>query len=121
MQPNYGRGAHHSFGDFPTDDQVMIIRNAVPIRVPNPEDILLGRGRPYQSHPGNKYMLQLIDSYRDKYQSSERREKHFIITEVLDIIQLRKGRFLVSTCLAYRVFVWFCVRFDYVDSIALLE
>jgi hypothetical protein len=57
-------------------------------------DILLGRGKPFQNHPGNQRMLVLVDKYRDRYQRAERKEKHDIVEEVMGIISGSGGRFL---------------------------
>eukprot|EP00980_Cylindrotheca_fusiformis_P031517 scaffold26495_cov103-Cylindrotheca_fusiformis.AAC.4 len=57
-------------------------------------DILLGRGKPFQNHPGNQRMLALVDKYRDRYQQAERKEKHDIVEEVMGIISGSGGRFL---------------------------
>ena len=61
---------------------------------PSDADVLLGRGKPYQNHPGNRYMLGLVDKFRDQYQRAERKEKHTIIEEVLSLIEEKGGRFL---------------------------
>jgi len=62
--------------------------------LPADVDILLGRGKPFQNHPGNQRMLTLVDKYRDRYQTAERKEKHDIVEEVMGIISGSGGRFL---------------------------
>ncbi|CAJ1952278.1 unnamed protein product [Cylindrotheca closterium] len=66
----------------------------VPVMVPADVDILLGRGKPFQNHPGNQRMLTLVDKYRDRYQVAERKEKHDIVEEVMGLISGSGGRFL---------------------------
>jgi hypothetical protein len=67
---------------------------AFTIPKPNKEDVVLGRGKPYQSWPGNQLMLSLCDAYRDRYHSVERTQKNIIIEEVRTIISAKGGRFL---------------------------
>lgn len=62
---------------------------------PRPADILLGRGKPFQSHPGNQFMLHAVDQLRDRYLCTDRKGKHNIIEHVLGLIKERGGRFLV--------------------------
>lgn len=74
----------------------LIMSDAGKTRVvlPADVDILLGRGKPFQNHPGNQRMLGLVDKYRDRYQEAERKEKHDIVEEVMGIICGSGGRFL---------------------------
>lgn len=65
-----------------------------PIRRPNPNDVLLGRGKPFQNWAGNQNMLTLIDAYRERYHEAERTAKHSIIETILSSIRSRGGRFL---------------------------
>lgn len=63
--------------------------------VPGAADVLLGRGKPFQSHQGNQLMLQLVDQFRSSYLKSDRKGKHVIIEQVLGFIKERGGRFLM--------------------------
>jgi hypothetical protein len=45
-------------------------------------DILFGRGRGYQLHPGNKRMREIVDLYRGEYHLLRRGEKHSLIETV---------------------------------------
>jgi hypothetical protein len=54
---------------------------------PNDHDILLGRGRPFQSHPGNKRMKKMVDPYRSVYQSSPRNLRATITEHVIRVIR----------------------------------
>ena len=42
------------------------------IDLPNPNDVLLAKGRPYQNHPGNIEYLQLIRESLSAYDSAGR-------------------------------------------------
>jgi hypothetical protein len=64
------------------------------IMVPLVNDILLGRGRPYQENPGNIRMANLIDEYRIEYQSKSKLQKTAMSNKVLKMIKDSDGRFL---------------------------
>ncbi|KAL3935758.1 MAG: hypothetical protein SGBAC_008788 [Bacillariaceae sp.] len=64
------------------------------IRKPSNDDILLGRGKPFQNHPGNQRMLKIVDEHKERYLSEKRDKKRAIVEEVLDIIQKNGARFL---------------------------
>ena len=66
----------------------------VAISKPGKNDVILGRGKPFQNWPGNQFMLSLCDCYRQRYHAAERAQKNSIIEEVKDIIKGRGGRFL---------------------------
>lgn len=61
---------------------------------PTDPDVILGRGKPFQNHPGNQRMLTIVDKYRERYQTAERKEKHDIVEEVMGIITGNGGKFL---------------------------
>ena len=65
---------------------------------PLASDILLGRGKPYQEHPGNVRFLRVIILYRDRYLRTQRREdKASIADEIVDLLKMDRndpGRFL---------------------------
>ena len=66
-------------------DRIVVARN---------NDVLSGRGRPYQDHPGNEILARLIDKYRDEYNSVERFRKTCISWEIVNQIRDMNGRFL---------------------------
>jgi hypothetical protein len=72
----------------------LVASTATPVIRPNPNDVLLGRGKPFQNWAGNQNMLNLIDSYRKRYHEAERAYKHRIIEDVLRTIRGSGGRFL---------------------------
>ena len=64
---------------------------------PSPNDCLFGRGRPYQRHPGNIRMLQLVERNKACYQRKEttREEKKHIVKHIIHEMQVTYGgRFL---------------------------
>ena len=62
--------------------------------MPTPDDVLLGRGRPYQDFPGNVRLSEIVNSYRLDYLSAKKSEKPFYTQKVLTIIRNSNGRFL---------------------------
>jgi hypothetical protein len=62
--------------------------------VPLPSDILLGRGKPFQMHPGNQQMLQTIHGNKERYSNAKRQNKRNVAGEVLDGILETGARFL---------------------------
>ena len=55
----------------------------------HPKDILFGRGRPFQSHPGNMRMKRILEPYISVYQSAPRHLKTGITKHVIRV--LRQG------------------------------
>jgi hypothetical protein len=64
------------------------------IDAPADDDILLGRGRPFQTHPGNEWMLELAKQHKDLYQKLPKEKKRPIIEELLQTIREQNRRFL---------------------------
>jgi hypothetical protein len=62
--------------------------------VPLSSDILLGQGKPFQSHPGNQRMLQIIDGNKEQYSKAKHEKRLHLAEEVLDAILETGGRFL---------------------------
>ncbi|KAG7373601.1 hypothetical protein IV203_034325 [Nitzschia inconspicua] len=61
---------------------------------PKNNDILFGRGKPFQNHPGNRKMLGLIDQYKQQYSESPRDRKRPIVEEIIGMLTADGGRFL---------------------------
>ena len=59
-----------------------------------PMDILLGRGKPLQRHPGNVEFRKLIAAQADNYEKGDRFEKTLIAADVVATIRESQGRFL---------------------------
>ena len=59
------------------------------------KDVLLGRGKPYQIHPGNVYLNQAVLRLLSQYQKADKKEKKQISLDVIQEIQEKHGgRFL---------------------------
>lgn len=61
----------------------------------NGYDVVCGRDRLSHSHRGNKRFRQIIQTYREQYQTANRREEKTRITgEIVSIVESSGGRFL---------------------------
>ena len=58
---------------------------------PLPNDILFGRGKPIQQRPGNVRFRHMIDTYKHKYEQSE---KGVITGYIVHLVKEEGGRFL---------------------------
>ena len=62
---------------------------------PQPKDVLVGRGRPYQEYPGNIRYGTVIDSYLDEYyKQTDRFAKTCISMQIVKQVKGYGGRFL---------------------------
>jgi len=61
---------------------------------PTDNDVLFGRGRIFQEHPGNMHLKRLIVEWYDKYNVSPRLGKMAVSERLVYLIQERNGRFL---------------------------
>ena len=57
-------------------------------------DVLLGRGKPFQEHPGNKLMHQLANEVKEAYRRAPRPAKRVIATKIYHILTKKGTRFL---------------------------
>jgi len=57
-------------------------------------DILFGRGKGVQAHPGNKRLRELVETHLDRYEKSSRLEKTLIAEMIVRTIKDMSGRFL---------------------------
>jgi hypothetical protein len=62
--------------------------------VPNNFDVLLGREKRILESPGNFRFRQLVDDYRDQYESVSKFEKTIVAESILKEIKDSGGRFL---------------------------
>ena len=62
--------------------------------LPLTSDVLLGRGKPLQKHPGNIRYHHIIDTYNDQYENALKLEKTKISMYLVEQIQKAGGRFL---------------------------
>ena len=65
------------------------------IDLPTRNDVLWGKGRPIQHHPGNVQLRELVEDYLDEYQATHPSvDKMEIVHKVCSMIKARSGRFL---------------------------
>ncbi|CAJ1959887.1 unnamed protein product [Cylindrotheca closterium] len=64
------------------------------IDLPSTTDVLLGRGRPFNFHPGNRLLHEIVETYYDQYNSAPREEKTKISEDVVAIVHRYDGHFL---------------------------
>jgi len=64
------------------------------IDLPTNRDVLLGRGKPIQNHPGMGLLRRLVDQHLDQYSQSKRGDKVSIASQIVGYIQKEEGRFL---------------------------
>ena len=57
-------------------------------------DVILGRGKPYQDHPGNLKLANYIEEYRSAYVQADRLEKTCISWKIVQHVKSLNGRFL---------------------------
>ena len=62
---------------------------------PTNKDVLMGRGRPFQSFTGNLQFARITDKHRDRYQNaSEHLDKACIAANIATMVQESGSRFL---------------------------
>jgi hypothetical protein len=64
------------------------------IDLPSLRDVLIGKGKPFQRHPGNVHLRTVIGQYLEKYVDAKKRDKPAMFWEVVDIVKKSSGRFL---------------------------
>ena len=65
------------------------------IQSPTDFDVLLGRGRNYQLHPGNIRFRALIERYIEQYETSDKQDKTILAYTIIGLIKDVSGRFLL--------------------------
>ena len=80
----------------PQDDAATQVVNGAqhPIAAPQKNDVLLGRGKPYQNFAGNRRMLKIVSQFKDQYMSMPRDQKRRFVERVLDAVLKDGTRFL---------------------------
>eukprot|EP00980_Cylindrotheca_fusiformis_P028381 scaffold22596_cov131-Cylindrotheca_fusiformis.AAC.10 len=71
-----------------------VIRNDNPILRADTRDILFGRGKAFNNHPGNKRMREIVDKYRRTFQAMNRGEKRTVVRIVYSELIEGGARFL---------------------------
>lgn len=67
------------------------------VTMPEDLDVVFGRGKPFQLHPGNQRLHMIVDRHRDRYQAARRYDKFAIAEEIVETIKSggkTRGRFL---------------------------
>lgn len=62
----------------------------------NPNDVLMGRGIPFQTHPGNLRLAKLIEEHAAYHNTASRFEKVVLTWKLVNIIKESGGRFLAE-------------------------
>lgn len=80
------------------DDNVAGLSDGIDCHYPNPRDVLIGRGHPYQNFAGSRRVLKLVDENLDKYRGeSSYRSKSTLAANIVNQIKNEGGRFLQRT------------------------
>eukprot|EP00934_Nitzschia_sp_Nitz4_P007836 Nitzschia sp. Nitz4//scaffold22_size323478//275928//277448//NITZ4_000580-RA/size323478-processed-gene-0.485-mRNA-1//-1//CDS//3329543156//7826//frame0 len=66
------------------------------VELPTKYDVLSGKGRPIQRHPGNIHFRALVDHYMAEYSKAEKGSKAQVGAKVFDAIKAVNGRFLTK-------------------------
>lgn len=71
-------------------------REAIGDRIdyPGENDVIFGRGRPYQEYCGNAFLAKILNARREEYNDASRFEKTVISYDVAKVIHDKGGRFL---------------------------
>ncbi|CAJ1965263.1 unnamed protein product [Cylindrotheca closterium] len=64
------------------------------IGVPFPQDVLLGKGTPFQNHPGNTNLRKVVVDRYKEYEKAQKGLKKVIAKEIVDAIRGNGGLFL---------------------------
>ena len=66
----------------------------VRVVVPGTCDVLLGRGKPLQKHPGNLRYHHIVESYHGQYENAAKLEKTNLAKTIVQRMKASGGRFL---------------------------
>ena len=55
-----------------------------PTLLPAHSHILLGRGKPIQGHPGNQWLVRIVDSLYERYDRATKSEKYQLTTYIVE-------------------------------------
>jgi hypothetical protein len=72
-------------------------------------DVVFGRGRGFQDHPGNQRMRDMIEKYKTQYHSLKREGKRKLVESVYKEIKDGGGRFLKKLNGEYEEDIWVVV------------
>jgi hypothetical protein len=57
-------------------------------------DVLLGRGRPFNLHPGNRLLHEIVENHYEQYNDVPRDGKTRLAQEIVDMVHKYSGKFL---------------------------
>eukprot|EP00934_Nitzschia_sp_Nitz4_P006286 Nitzschia sp. Nitz4//scaffold99_size76975//4803//6306//NITZ4_005564-RA/size76975-snap-gene-0.4-mRNA-1//-1//CDS//3329560814//6276//frame0 len=80
--------------DDPPSDDASTSASAASVYLPTSNDILFGRGRPFQQHPGNLRFSLVIESLKPQYEELKRNEKTTMAENVVKQLKDGGSRFL---------------------------
>lgn len=91
-----GRTSHATTNiDAPTSSSAEIPPTTSKFIVADDRDVLLGRGVPIQSHPGNIHLSKIIDDRMEEFLNAPKTQKTIMTWEIVDHIKKDvRGRFL---------------------------
>lgn len=64
------------------------------VMLPGSFDILIGKGKPFQDHPGNTELREWIRKHQSSYEVAQKYEKKSLVLQVIGMVKGRGGRFL---------------------------
>ena len=64
------------------------------ILYPNSEDVLMGRGRPFQQFVGNLNLNRIVAEHQEEYNKVDRKSKTRLTRRIVQLIKDGNGRFL---------------------------
>jgi hypothetical protein len=64
------------------------------VDLPSKSDVLLGRGSPFNLHPGNRLLHEIVESYYEQYCDVPRHGKTRLAQGLVDMVHKYSGHFL---------------------------
>jgi hypothetical protein len=64
------------------------------VDLPSKTDVLLGRGRPFNFHPGNRLLHEIVENYYEQYNNVPRDGKTRLAQEIVSMVHKYSGHFL---------------------------
>jgi len=64
------------------------------VEVPSLCDVLLGRGKPFQGHPGNRRLHDILAAHYDEYNNGGRKEKTELAEKIVKLVKATPAKFL---------------------------
>eukprot|EP00526_Cylindrotheca_closterium_P004956 CAMPEP_0113640698 /NCGR_PEP_ID=MMETSP0017_2-20120614/21363_1 /TAXON_ID=2856 /ORGANISM="Cylindrotheca closterium" /LENGTH=623 /DNA_ID=CAMNT_0000551999 /DNA_START=33 /DNA_END=1901 /DNA_ORIENTATION=- /assembly_acc=CAM_ASM_000147 len=63
---------------------------------PRDQDVMLGKGKSYQNHPGNVYFRAFLEKYLDDYDKSPRHKRRHMCANLAHMLKAKGVRFIVQ-------------------------